>query len=328
MSTPRAPFPSSWPAQAAAPAIPRFCLLIGTMKSGTTTLFRHLEQHPAIAASREKEPNYFTRRENRERGVAFYEALWDFDPASHVWAMEGSTEYTKLPSAPSAAYFAQRYPAEFRFVYVVRDPLERIVSHYRHGTGQGWIDRPIADQLRPEVLAVCNYHMQLWPYVHAFGKDRVLVLHQRELGADLPGVLRRVCAFLDVDHEHDFEAMPRQNVGDAFARQAIARALEKRGLVPPIVSPRRLADLPEDEFEETCRRWSRDLGQPAAYTESVRAFERAVTPTPAQCADVRAVLRDDLDRFRDDWGVDPWSPENRAAIESERPAPSRRALSA
>jgi hypothetical protein len=289
------------------------------MKSGTTTLFKHLAQHPAIAGSREKEPNYFSRRENRDKGRAFYEALWDFDPAQHAWAMEASTDYTKLPSMPSAAYFALRFEAEFRFIYVVRDPLERIVSHYRHGTGQGWIDRPVTELLLPDVVGICNYHMQVWPYAHAFGAERVLVLHQRELNADFPGVLRRVCRFLEVDDAHAFDLLPPQNVGDTFARQGIARELSKRKILPTIVSPRRLAELSSAPFEDACRTWSREAGLPAAYAECARAFERAVTPTPAQQAEVRALLRDDLDRFRDDWGVDPWSPENRAALDAERP---------
>jgi hypothetical protein len=288
------------------------------MKSGTTTLFRHLERHPAIAGSREKEPNFFSRRENRDRGRAWYEALWDFDPARHAWAMEASTDYTKLPATPSAAYFAQRFGAEFRFVYVVRDPLERIRSHYRHGFGQGWIETPIHAHLLPDVVAICNYHMQTWPYVHAFGRERVLVLHQAELDRDLPAVLRRVAAFLEVDPDQAIPTLPRQNTSHAFDRRAVARELERRGVLPRIVDPARLADLPAPEFEELCRAWSRDAGQPAAYVEASRGFERAVTPTAAQADAIRALLRDDLDRFRDDWGVDPWSPENRAAIEAAR----------
>jgi hypothetical protein len=320
MSSDRPARPAAPPQAAAAlPAsIQRFCLLIGTMKSGTTTLFKHLAQHPALAGSREKEPNFFSRRENRDKGRAFYEALWNFDPANHAWAMEASTDYTKLPSMPSAAYFALRFGAEFRFVYVVRDPLERIASHYRHGIGQGWIERPVAELLLPDVVAICNYHMQLWPYAHAFDRERNLVLHQSELNTDLVGVLRRVCRFLEVDDAHAFDLLPRQNTGDAFARQGIARELSKRRILPAIVSPRRLADLPAQEFEEACRTWSREAAQPAAYTECARAFERAVTPTPAQRAAVRALLRADLDRFRDDWGVDPWSAENRAALDAER----------
>lgn len=297
------------------PAIERYCLLIGAMKAGTTTLFKHLCQHPAIAGAREKEPNFFTRTELRDRGRPWYEAQWDFDPARHVWALEASTEYAKLPIVPSAAFFTRAIPADYRIVYVVRDPLERLRSHYRHGLAQGFTPQPIHEHLDPTAVAIGNYHLQIWPYRVAFGPERILVLDHAALSSDLPGVLRRVAEFLGIDPAFRFEPLPPHNTGGYHDQRALARMLQAARLVPDLFSLDGLARLPEREFESLCRRLAADAGRPAGYAETVRAHQRAVTPTREQAALVRALLRDDLERFRDDWGVDPWSEANRAALE-------------
>lgn len=301
-------------------SIDTFCLLIGAMKSGTTTLFKQLIQHPAIAAPSQKEPNYFSRREMRDRGRQWYESLWEFDPNQHAWALEASTDYTKLPGMPSAAFFAKRFQADFRFLYIVRDPLERISSQYRHGLAQGWIERPMHEEITPDAVAICNYQMQLWPYVQAFGRDRILVIDQRELHADMAGTLRDVCGFLGIDRDHAFEILPRQNAGNDFLQRGIARFLDARGLLPSLVSIDGLGKLPRRQFEDLCRGFCRDAGAPGAYAEVVREFERAVSPTPQQAEQVRALLREDLDRFRDTWGIDAWSKSNRAAIDARAAA--------
>jgi hypothetical protein len=295
-------------------AIERFCLLIGAMKCGTTTLFKSLIQHPALAGAREKEPNFFTRAELRDRGRGWYESFWDHDPARHAWALEASTEYAKLPVCPSAAAFLRRVPADYRILYVVRDPLERLRSHYRHGLAQGFVQQPIHELLAPDAVAFGNYHLQLWPYVLALGREKILALDHRELLADMPAVLRRATAFLGLDPGFRFQPVTRQNTGGYHDQRALAHMLTARGLLPDLVSEEALARLPAAEFQARCRGWAREAGRPEGWAETVSAHQRACTPTRAQAAEVRALLRDDLDRFRDDWGIDPWSEENRAAL--------------
>ena len=288
-------------------AIPRFCLLIGTMKGGTTTLFQHLAQHPEIAAARVKEPNFFSRAELRDRGPLGYEALWDFDAERHAWALEASTEYSKLPSFPSAAFFLDRVPADYRILYVVRDPLERLRSEYRHGLAQGFLTQPIHERLAPHTVATGNYHLQLWPYVVALGRERILVLDHRELLHDLPAVLARVAGFLGLEPRFPAPDLTHHNTSGQWDQRNLARMLHARGLLPKLISHEALAALSPLEFNLLCRDWAREAGHPSGYAETASAYQRAITPTREQATFVRAVLRDDLLRFRDDWGIDPWS---------------------
>ena len=79
----------------------RFLIIIGAMKSGTTTLFRLLAQHPQIARPSEKEPHFFSRAERFENGLSHYQNLWKWRPGFHKVALEASTGYTKFPFDPN-----------------------------------------------------------------------------------------------------------------------------------------------------------------------------------------------------------------------------------
>ena len=159
-----------------------FCLLIGGMKCGTTALYQMLGQHPEIARAREKEPDFFSRPEIRERGFDGYQKLWDFDPDRHRWALEASTSYSKLPTMPNAAAYAWNLPGEFRFVYVVRDPVERIRSQYLHSMAAGWFRRPITEGVTPNALMQSDYEFQLRPYELIHGREAIHVMRYEELG--------------------------------------------------------------------------------------------------------------------------------------------------
>src|SRR5207244_8421308 len=77
--------------------LPTF-LVIGAMKSGTTSLYRYLQAHPDVFMSEQKELNYFTQgaNQNWEKGLAWYQA--QFEQAGKARAVgEASTNYTKYP---------------------------------------------------------------------------------------------------------------------------------------------------------------------------------------------------------------------------------------
>jgi hypothetical protein len=113
--------------------IPETILIIGSMKSGTTTLFDLLARHPAIAPARNKEPGFFAFEEVFALGFGWYDALFAFDPARHRYGLEGSTDYTKHPFCTGVAErLIASAPRRFRLIYLMRHPLRRIESHARH----------------------------------------------------------------------------------------------------------------------------------------------------------------------------------------------------
>src|SRR5687767_556056 len=113
--------------------IKNYLLIIGAMKSGTTTLFDYLSNHPQIAPCANKEPGFFAFDEFFDRGFSWYEEQFNFDSSRHSYAMEASTDYTKFPYCNSTLEkLAASQPRQFKLIYIMRNPIRRIESHARH----------------------------------------------------------------------------------------------------------------------------------------------------------------------------------------------------
>lgn len=294
----------------------RYALLIGAMKAGTTALHHALLRHPEIAPCREKEPAFWISDEKRRGGLDAYRALWDAPAGDPRWRLEGSTGYTKFPVRASAAPFLRLQPAEFRFVYLVRNPLRRIRSQYVHSLAEEWIRKPIFEELDPRAVWFSNYRVQLQPYVDFFGRDAILVLSHEELITDQAQSLRRVCAFLDIDPEAMPLRLPRANDSNAYRDVHMQRSFAAIGLAPA-----ELLHTPSPRFDATtliaeARGRAAALGRPELVDTVLAELEREVTPGEAETATIHAALDDDLLRFEEDWGLDPWT--GRRLVETPR----------
>lgn len=184
-----------------------FLIIIGAMKSGTTTLFSLLSQHPEVACSREKEPGFFAVDGTYARGMSWYRSLWEWDEGKHQVALEASTGYTKFPFEP---HVPERMVAQdgcrFRFIYIMRQPFERIESHVRHGLFNGW-NESLDAGLRSDgyIMEVSRYAKQIDEYLAHFSSEGMLLLTLEALRKDTPNTLRSICAFAGLDDTFVFE---------------------------------------------------------------------------------------------------------------------------
>lgn len=186
--------------------------IIGAPKAGTTSLHSYLGQHPQIQMSAVKEPRFFAGPDNgfpfpgdRIESLAEYELL--FDPAAAVRG-ESSTDYASHPRREGAPGRIHELVPEARFVYLVRDPIARSVSHYRMAAALFGERRPLSRALREELdeprsryIAPSLYATQLELYLRHFDRARILVLDQADLLAERRRTLGRVFDFLGVEDE-------------------------------------------------------------------------------------------------------------------------------
>jgi hypothetical protein len=186
--------------------------LIGAMKSGTNYLRKLLNAHPDIFMCEPEEPSYFVDPRHLK---AVYPQMWErglwqsqerylelFRSAGDATILgEASTNYSKLPIVPGVPERIASFNSEARFMYVLRDPVERAISHYWHMVRHHAEHRPIAEAVRRDrqFAAVSQYAMQLTPFLERFGRDRVAVLIHERLLADPKGVMRGVYQWLGVD---------------------------------------------------------------------------------------------------------------------------------
>jgi hypothetical protein len=130
-------------------------LIIGAQRSGTTSLYRYLEHHPAVVpAVLCKGVHYFDV--SYPRGDAWYRS--HFPTRAYRRAVseragqraitgEGSPYYLFHPAVPARA--AATIP-DARVIAILRNPVSRAYSQYQHEVARGFETLSFLDALRAE----------------------------------------------------------------------------------------------------------------------------------------------------------------------------------
>ncbi len=201
-------------------------LVIGAQRSGTSSLYKYLEQHPCVLSSLRKETEYFSARWSN--GEPWYRAHF---PSRRrraveqrrrgfgVVTFEASPNYLFHPLAPGRA--ATLVP-DARLVVLLRNPVERAYSHHQHEVraGREALSFEHAIAAEPERLAreeermVADpgyrslawerfsyqargrYAEQLERWVAVFPTDRLLVLKSEDLYDRPAACFAELLAFL------------------------------------------------------------------------------------------------------------------------------------
>jgi hypothetical protein len=194
--------------------IDNFALIIGSMKSGTTSLFKFLSQHPQIAGSTKKEPNFFSYDENWNKGFEWYLQEWqDWNPQQHKIALEATINYTKYPVYPNVAerIYQLTDRANFKFIYIMRNPIERIESHYTYAltTNKRNDIKKLEEDLNidQELIETSKYAKQISEYYQRFPKDSILLVNFDDFKQDNLKVLKKICSFLDIENNFKFQGI-------------------------------------------------------------------------------------------------------------------------
>ena len=223
-------------------------LVIGAQKSGTTSLFDQLARHPDVRAPLWKEPRFFDRA--YYKGLGWYLSHFPERDGGAWQTGEATTGYLFHPRA--AARVRATLPG-VKVVAVLRNPIDRAVSHHAHERRKGSETRPIAEAFAadPRVVPAEERRMladptfesrrhrsesylsrgvyapQLARYLTHLGRERVLVLEFARLFAEPAASLRGLTDFLGLSPLEGVD-LPKLNVGrydrDAgFDREALRR---------------------------------------------------------------------------------------------------------
>jgi Sulfotransferase family len=193
-------------------ALPTF-FIVGAAKAGTTSLHYYLDQHPQVQMSANKEPHFFAGASTdipfpmgRVDSLSDYEHLFD---ASAEVRGEASPSYTAHPRRQGAPERIKALVPEAKFVYLVRDPIARTVSHFQHAVAAGNEKRTLTQALTqasdPYSYLTCQsfYARQVRLYLEHFPEGNLMVIDQAELLSERRATLKRIFAFLSVDDGFD-----------------------------------------------------------------------------------------------------------------------------
>ena len=177
-------------------------LIIGSAKSGTSTLYEDLALHPELHLPDDKEPDILEIARNDADARELYRRHFAKAKPGQLCG-DGSTFYAMLPDRKAVADMARRVCGDAaRIVYIVRDPVERIVSHLAHDVAVARLPADDGDAAvlnEPRFIAWSDYPMQLRQWIEAFGADRILLIRFEHYIANRHTVASEVAAFVGVD---------------------------------------------------------------------------------------------------------------------------------
>ena len=201
--------------------------IIGAERSGTTSLWLYLKQHPDIYMSPIKEPQFFSWGEQEwnffgpgdtrthepkslVKNLVQYQSLFEKVSDEKVIG-EASTSYLYSSRAMERLW---RFAPSAKLIAILRNPVDRAHSafvkrHYMAGS------EPLTDfseALQEEERRIRNnwypayhykhkgyYYSQLKPYFDLFGQGQILVLLYEDLVRNPRAMLRETLRFLKVD---------------------------------------------------------------------------------------------------------------------------------
>lgn len=114
---------------------------------------------------------------------------------------ESSTNYSKLPQITGVAQRIAEFNPSARILYIMRDPIERTISHYWHMAKWHNETRGILKAVKqdPSYRQVSQYSLQIAPYFEYFSRKQIKTLTLEELRADPVSMMRDLFEWLEVD---------------------------------------------------------------------------------------------------------------------------------
>lgn len=246
--------------------------LIGAPKAGTTSVDRALRGHPEVFLSPIKEPCHFcpdinaqiaSLLERKDRiDLAAYLASPEREivhlchvasAADYARLFEGaggkavvgecSTYYLSSPAAPANIH---AYNPDAKILVLLRNPLDRIRSHYAMDRSLGLATRPLPALVEEELalgdnanwgncryyVGASRYSRQLANVYRFFPPEQVCVLSFEDLVADADPPLRRLFAFLQIAVPEGPLVLPRANKSRATRFPLLHTGLRASGLKP------------------------------------------------------------------------------------------------
>ncbi len=174
-------------------------VVIGAQKAGTTSLFRALSTAPDLVLPPSKELPFFSEEALFNKGIDwFLGANFPKRPGRR------GTVTPQYLENPGVIERLERHNPELQVIAILRDPVDRALSHFRMNSRRG-LDRRTPEAALTEAvqsddfgyLAGSKYGELLQPWFDAFGTDAMRLLSYDDLTTKPECVAEELSSFLE-----------------------------------------------------------------------------------------------------------------------------------
>ena len=185
--------------------------IIGAAKCATTTLTSLLNVHPQAAIVKDKEPHFFSRQPDTRSALEGYLSLYEHC-SNEIAIGDASTSYSRIRYNPNTIKRIYDFAPEAKFIYMVRNPLERIESAYS--------ERLMTPNIRhieslsqsiyqtPMMLDSSRYWEVFDTYRQTFPEKNIMVVWFEEFIQNQPQVYASICRFLGIKNSTEIASQP------------------------------------------------------------------------------------------------------------------------
>jgi len=232
--------------------LPNF-FIVGAGKSGTTSLYNYLSEHPQIYMSPIKEPHYFAFIGEKPYGpwstyhklvvinkIADYKKLFD-NVKTEIAIGEASVSYLFYPN--SAGNIRKLIP-NAKIIILLRNPIDRAFSNYQQSVRLG-IEHltfeealMLQDKISHQYIPQSMYYKQVKRYIDLFGKNRVKIYITEDFKNEPLNILKDLFCFLKVDSNFMPNFDSKYNVGSGSPKSLILNDfIVKQNILKNILKP-------------------------------------------------------------------------------------------
>jgi hypothetical protein len=201
-------------------------LIIGAQKCGTSMLSSDLSKHPDIFVPPSKEVSQLLDDTVvTKKGINRYQRYYKRSKNASV-LIDASTAYTKYPTFSGVPKRAQKVLGrDVRIIYIVREPIRRIQSHFAHLFSEGLVQSDINDAIREKefFLDYSSYFFQIQKWLKDFPAENILIVHFESYVENRKEGVSEVLSFLNSNSD---EVLYSENVVNGMKqRRVVSRPL-------------------------------------------------------------------------------------------------------
>jgi hypothetical protein len=197
--------------------LPNF-LIIGTAKSGTTSVAKILPTHPDIGFSKITEPDFFSLDSRYAKGMEYYAKYFDGCEGKKAIG-EKSWSYSVSGTYPNALPRIVKHLPDVKIIYMVRHPIVRLESLWMECRSAGVMRHKVPNSLSRAVRTVSmlidssRYWSQINAYREFYADEKIKVLFYEDMKSDPDSFYCSLFDFLNVELIDNFSSHTiRENI--------------------------------------------------------------------------------------------------------------------